>query len=115
MYGHLVCINCYFRYLGIVYEHKKDFVFLELEFWWMETENKGEKQLSDDNNTKGEKDMEREHEMGRKELKSWKWWQEKSLLKRWNLSNDLEDMKELLFPSKDLTREKVKWLLKEHR
>ena len=73
MYGHLVCINCYFRYLGIVYEHKKDFVFLELEFWWMETENKGEKQLSDDNNTKGEKDMEREHEMGRKELKSWKW------------------------------------------
>ena len=24
-----------------VCEHKKDFVFLELEFCWMETENKG--------------------------------------------------------------------------
>lgn len=112
MYGHLVCIKCYFRYLGIVCEHKKDFVFLELEFCWMETENKGDKQLSDDNNTKGKKDTEREREMGRKELKSWR--QEKSLLKRWNLSNDLEGI-ELLFPRKDLMREKVKWLLNEQR
>ena len=78
----------------------------------METENKGDKQLSDDNNTKGKKDTEREREMGRKELKSWR--QEKSLLKRWNLSNDLEGI-ELLFPRKDLMREKVKWLLNEQR
>ena len=78
----------------------------------METENKGDKQLSDDNNTKGKKDTEREREMGRKELKSWR--QETSLLKRWNLSNDLEGI-ELLFPRKDLMREKVKWLLNEQR
>lgn len=46
--------------------------FLELEFCWIETEKRGDKQLSD-NYTKGKKkNRERECDTVGRELKSWK-------------------------------------------
>lgn len=60
------------KYLGVICEHNKDSDFLELEFCWIETEKRGDKQLSD-NYTKGKKkNRERECDTVGRELKSWK-------------------------------------------